>query len=409
MKYYKGGDNLGKNTESAQGLSNQLDFSIEDTEERLQLLYEITMEYNEAAKEWMPNKFLEDFFTNYYNSHIKQTQGLAETVAACRNLSYIAGYILFNKGEPPIDVVKTVTQKKRDLKHISFESTIEEAGEAAVEPVKSNYTKPKVEITEEDIEKYQPVADYTAYLKELQKKQEEDVDGKRMKLLKKTIKEVAQDRVAMKIQLTRPILFSKLTKSDSEIDFYQNTGYVDNKGEYKLVSENTIDLKDPKHIKEILKRYSELKQHIAESPHADMRYILDAIDDIIEKAPINEHFKFILIKRIDGMTYEQIAEELQKKLGLRLSESYISSVFLNRIPDIMVEYYLDSYEEWYYTFKQKGDYKTCSRQISPDCQKNYLRTTKYFRKDKKSPDGLSTVCKTCRKMQDLEAKKRRSA
>lgn len=389
---------IGQNTANVMELSQQLDFSITDTSERIKLLYNLLMEYDETVKKWLPNEFFRNYFEYYYNPHISQNQPQSHKLPICYNLNYMAGYMLFTKDQEDHNIIREKTQKYRDTKHVSLQQMVEEQGEEAVKPTESSYLRTKPTVTEEDQKEIPELKGYAEMIEKLKEQIEVETNPKKQYKLKQVIKGLRQDQLAVKLIIQKPIVFTRLSPTTSKINYFENTGYKNEENKYHEVSLNKIQLSESSHIAGLLKYYSQLKHASYDDPQSDMKYILDVLDWLIEKAPLNEHFRYILIRRIDGVTYENLSYELHKEMGLRLSAGYISSIFLNRIPDILSKYYLDSFEEWYYTFKAKGDYKKCNR-----CGKNYLRMNKYFRKDKKSPDGLSTICKECRREQDNRA------
>ena len=389
------------NLDKVSAISKQLDYSITATKDRLSLLYSLLMVYNTVTEEWTPNSFLTSYFSTYYNANIKQNQPLSHSLPVCYNLSYMAGYILFNKEEGDIGVVREKTQKGRDLKHISLQQVVEEQGEEAVREKETSYLQVRPTVTAEDEDKMPELADYTKYIEAVQQQMERAHNSRDRYKLRQILKEARQDRLAAKMALKPPTTYTQ-TYSSSCIDYYEDTKYTNDAGKVIQVSHNKINLDTPKHILELLKHYAQLRHHTYDKVDSDIRYILDTLDEIIEDAPLNKHFRYILIRRIDGATYDVIAHELQEQLGLKFSPAYISSVFTSRIPQILSTYYADSYEEWYYTHREKGDYKKCTR-----CGTNWLRDAKYYRRDSKSNDGLSTICKVCRSEQDARSKEKR--
>ena len=393
---------IGQNTVEVMKLSQQLDYSIVDSKRRMEFLFNLLMEYDEKLQIWYPNKFLSEYFEHYYNPHIKQNQAQSDKLPVCYNLSYMAGYLLFNKDQKDVNVVREKTQKYRDTKHVSLQQMIEEQGEDSIKEAESSYLRTKPTVTAEDKQEMPELQGYSDFIDALEEKRKAEQDPKEKYRLKQLVKGLRQDQLAAKLALQKPIIFTRLSPTNSQINYYEDTGYSIGDHDYKQVSYNKIQLSEPSHISNLLKYYSQLRHSTYDAPQSDIRYILDTLDDLIEEAPLHEHFRYILIRRIDGVTYDNLSFELQKEMGLKLSAGYISSIFLNRIPDILSKHYLDSFEEWYYTFKLKGDYKKCNR-----CGKNFLRTSKYFRKDKKSRDKLSTICKECRREQDIAAEQRR--
>ncbi len=382
-------------------ISKQLDYSITPTKDRLSLLYSLLTDYDDKTGEWVPNEFLAGYFSNYYSPNLKQGQPLSHSLPVCYNLSYMAGYILFNKEEGDIGVIREKTQKQRDLKHISLQQMMEEQGEDSVRERETSYLQVKPTVTVQDQQEIPELAGYATFIEGVQQLIEKTYNSREKYKLRQILKEARQDQLATKAAIRPPITASP-PPPVSCLDFYEDTVYTNEAGEHILVSHNRIDLGAQKHILELLKYYTQLRHYTWDKPQSDMKYILDTLDALIEDAPLNRHFRYILIRRIDGATYEVIAHELQENMGLKLSPAYLSSVFTSRIPQILSTYYNDSYEEWYYTYIEKGDYKRCTK-----CGTNRLRDAKYYRRDGKSKDGLSTICKVCRSEQDAISKERR--
>jgi hypothetical protein len=324
---------------------------------------------------------------------------LSEKLPVCLGLSYMAGYVLFNKEEAVDNIIKEKTQNYRDTKHVSLNQIIEEKGEESL-PRKgfpANYKNIKPTITDADRENIPPLVDMNNFISSLASQMEKETDSKEKYRLKKMLIEARQDQYAIKESYLRPIRFQP-DYTETRYVFDEDTGYY-NDGEYHEVSNNTIDLSNPKHIYQLLNHYSALRQQHYDDPNSDMRYILDTLEELISKTPLKTFFSRLLTRKIDGATYEVIAKELRDDYGVDFSVAYLSSTFANYIPKEIAKIYEQEYEDWYYTYAAKGDYKQCTC-----CDNNYLRSSKYFRKDGKSKDGLSTICKICRKIK--EKKKR---
>ena len=375
--------------------TSQLDYSIEDNQERLDKLRDILEVYDKKNDRYFPAHFFVDYFTNYFNPNINQSMNLSDKVPVCVGLNYMAGYILFNKDKSPDDIIKDKTQNYRDSKHISLEQIIEEKGEETLpqKPSPAKYKLIKPTITDEDRQNIPPLADLHKFISSLATQMEEETNSKEKYRLKKILIEARQDQYAIKEAYVKNIKFNTDFGS-TKYDFDEDTGYY-NDGEYHYISSNKIDLGNPKHIYQLLNHYSALRHQHYDDPNNDMRYILDSLEELISKTPLKELFSRILTRRIDGTTYEVIASEIKQIYGLELSVAYLSSTFANYIPKEIAKVYEDNYEDWYYTYQEKGDYKQCTR-----CGRNLLRSTKYFRKDSKSKDGLSTICKEDRKREE---------
>jgi len=82
---------------------------------------------------------------------------------------------------------------------------------------------------------------------------------------------------------------------------------------------------------------------------------------------------------------------LQETYGLNYSEEYISTLYRNKIPAVIAEFYRNEVEEWYYMNKVKGHYKRCNR-----CGEQKLSNNTNFSLNRDSKDGYYSICKKCR-------------
>ncbi len=374
----------------------QLDYSIDRTEDRLAKLRDILEVYSPKNELYFPVNFFVDYFTNYYNANINQKNNLSDKIPTCVALSYMAGYVLFNKEEKNDSIIKDKTQNYRNRKHISLEQIIEDQGEENLPqtafPAIFKNVKPR--ITEQDRKDIPPLQDMNKFISALASQIEQETDAKERFRLKKILIEARQDQYAIKDCYTRPFKFSPDFTS-TEYVFDEDTGYFDEQGDYNEISINTIDFTNPKHIYQLLNHYSALRQQHYDNPNSDMKYILDSLEELISKTPFEDLFSRVLTRRIDGVTYETIAREIKNEYGIDFSVAYLSSSFAQYIPKEIAKIYEQEYEDWYYTYAAKGDYKQCN-----ECGENKLRSAKYYRRDNKSPDGLSTKCKECRKKKE---------
>ena len=96
------------------------------------------------------------------------------------------------------------------------------------------------------------------------------------------------------------------------------------------------------------------------------------------------------IKEEFGINVE-VSELLYEKHGIKHSVEYISSLWRNKIPKLIVEEAENEYLIWHYTFEEKGHWKRCSR-----CGQIKLGHNHFFSKNKTSKDGWYSICKECR-------------
>ena len=121
--------------------------------------------------------------------------------------------------------------------------------------------------------------------------------------------------------------------------------------------------------------------------------MMEDFDRIATKALANYPvFERLVELKIDGLTNIAIQQKLQLEFGLSYSNEYISSLWRNKIPELIASAAEDELLNWYFLNVRKGHYKKCSR-----CGKIKLAVKKYFSKNTGSADGWYSICKECRK------------
>ena len=116
-------------------------------------------------------------------------------------------------------------------------------------------------------------------------------------------------------------------------------------------------------------------------------------ENIIDRALAEKHPMYydLLIYKIDGKQNIEIQKLLYEKYGIKHSVEYISSLWRNKIPKLIAEQAKNDYLIWYYTYKEKGKWKKCSR-----CGQIKLAHNNFFSKNKTSKDHFYSICKCCR-------------
>lgn len=167
------------------------------------------------------------------------------------------------------------------------------------------------------------------------------------------------------------------------------------------VSENTIDFTNPGHIYQLLELYSSLKQNCEEDLNCDLKFLLWELEDYIEAANLSKDRMYILTRKIDKATNDQIRRELQENFGLYYSDNYISTIYKQMICDKIAKAAQLSFDEWIYR-NQPEKFKVCST-----CGTRLLRDSRNFIKKQNSKDGLSARCKHCdKRIRDSKKKER---
>lgn len=362
-------------TEEKQQQIIRLDYTIQDPQERVELVNKIV--------ENTPNEKL----TNRY-------------------LQILANYIIFamDKKQKKSKNINTdnrmVTINKRQT---SFEGLVSkfENGEDGIYNMiindKNVLLTPKYKITQEDIQTI-------PYLKQLREeiekveKREKQATGKKKYLLKKQLIEMRQDQYVIKSSY-RPVTYSfNLIKS---LHFLDLSDHIAIEQDGKVRNDGLISLFNPTHISVLLCNYSKIKENCWDRLNSDIYYLMKDLQDAIDRIlkPNYPMYFDILVEKIDGTQNIQIQKNLLVKYGTTHSIEYISSLWRKKIPKILAEELEKEYLIWHYTMVEKGKWKKCSR-----CGQIKLAHNKFFSKNGTSKDGFYSICKECRNKKNKKKK-----
>lgn len=347
--------------------SRKLDYTLQTPEERNELVKKII---DETPPEQLTNRYLE----------------------------ILTDYIIFamDKEERKKKIILTdnrmVTVNKRET---SFEGLVGkfENGEDGIYNMIANDKNiiftPKITITQKDIEEIPGLKQLREAIADVEKL-EKAARGKKKYLLKKQLIEMRQDQYVLRNAYRKPIYCMNATKSFSSLDLSENIT-VDENGE--VHSDGLVSLFNPKHISALLCHYSQIKQDAWSRFASDSYYLMEDLDNLIERTLKDKYplYYDLLIYKIDGKQNIEIQELLHKDHGIKHSVEYISSLWRNKIPKLLAEQEQEDYLIWYYTIKEKGKWKRCSR-----CGQVKLAHNRFFSKNKTSKDGFYSICKECR-------------
>ena len=315
-----------------------------------------------------------------------------------RYLEILTDYIIFamdkeeRKRKNILTDNRMVTVNKRET---SFEGLIGkfENGEDGIYNMIANDKNiiftPKVTITQKDIDEIPELRQLREAIAEVEK-QEKAAKGKRKFLLKKQLIEMRQDQYVIRNVYRKPIYCMNAIKSFSSLDLSENI-QINDKGE--VSSDCLVSLFDPKHVSALLCHYSRIKEDAWSKFSSDSYYLMEDLDNLIEKTLKEDYplYYDLLIYKIDGKQNTEIQNLLFTKHGVKHSIEYISSLWRNKIPKLLAEKEQEDYLVWYYTIKEKGKWKRCSR-----CGQIKLAHNRFFSKNKTSKDGFYSICKKCR-------------
>ena len=315
-----------------------------------------------------------------------------------RYLEILTDYIIFamdkeeRKRKKILTDNRMVTVNKRET---SFEGLVGklENGEDGIYNMIANDKNilftPKISITQEDIETITPLKELRDAIEQVEAA-EKRATGKKKFLLKKQLIEMRQDQYVIKNSYKQPIYCVNGIKSFAKLDLSENIT-IDENGE--IHTDCLISIFNPKHISLLLCNYSKLKEETYSKFTSDAYYMMQDLDNLIDAALAEDYPMYydLLIYKIDGLQNIEIQQRIENEFGIKHSVEYISSLWRNKIPKIISEKAKEEYIIWYYTYKEYGKWKKCSR-----CGQIKLAHNRFFSKNKTSKDGFYSICKCCR-------------
>lgn len=355
----------------------KLDYHIESPEERTELVKKIV---EQTPPEKLTNRYLE----------------------------ILADYIIFamskeeRKKKNIITDNRMVTVNKRETSYEGLVSKLENGEDGLYNMItndKNIIFCPQQGITEEDLAEIEPLRDLRAAIEKV----EEDfkkATGKRKFLLKKQIIDMRRDQYEIKRSFKQP-LYGKgsAAKGFANLDLTENIT-MDEEG--RPVSDGFVSMFNPQHISAVLCNYSNIKEECYGKFKSDVYYFMEDLDNTIDRALKDKYPLYfdLLVYKIDGKQNIEIQKLLERDYGIAYSLEYLSSLWRNKIPKLIAEQAEEDYLLWYYTYKERGYWKRCSR-----CKQIKLGHNKFFSKNKTSKDGWYSICKCCRNVKSKDKNK----
>lgn len=344
-----------------------MDFSLETPEERVDKVKEII---NNVDKERLTPAFLEK----------------------------LSNYILFaaDKQERRERKIMTdnrmVTINKREFSYEGLVGKLENGEDGIYNMIandKNIIFRPNAPITQKDIEEIPHMRELVEEIKKLEV-QVSQARGKRAYLLRKQLIELRQNQYDLKNCFVKPFRPNNIVKSVIQMDLRERV-YLDENGQVKSTA--TVNFYDIKHVSMLLCNYSRLKEDSWERNNSDIKWMLYDFENLIDRTFEKEHpllYKIIIYK-IDGKQNSDIQELIEEEFGVKHSVEYISSLWRQKIPKMIVEQATKEWLEYHYTFEEKGYWKKCSR-----CGEIKLGHNLFFSKNTTSRDHFYSICKCCR-------------
>lgn len=283
----------------------------------------------------------------------------------------------------------TINKRETSLEGLAsqFENGEDGMYELIVENDKNVIFKPKISITQEDLNNIPELhqARDAIHYWETQLK---TASGKDAFIIKKAIIDFRKDQYFIKDSILKPVQIKSTMRQRPAA-----------KLEEKVIAGPGGDLQasgvsflNPQVCSAILCDYNNLKTTSDGAFHTDLWGLMFSFDELMRKAlhpyPLLQR---IVECKICGKQNIEIQKILEEEFQTTHSIEYISSLWRKKIPNLLASYAEDEYLDWYYTEVEKGQYKKCGR-----CGQIKLAVSKYFSKNSSSKDGWYSICKECR-------------
>ena len=312
-------------------------------------------------------------------------------------LEKLTDYIIFamdkqeRKNKKILTENRMVTVNKRETSFEGLAGRLENGEDGIYDMIandKNIIFSPKVSITDKDIEEIPDLKKLRDAILEVEERAKK-ATGRTAFLLKKQLIEMRQDQYVIKNAYRKPIYCMNLIKSFSKINLDEKIMLSEEKDVY---STGVVNLFDTKHISALLCNYSKLKEDTWSNFHDDAKWLLMDLETLVDTALENFPYYYdLVIYKIDGKSNEEIQKLLEAKHGVKHTVEYISSLWRNKIPKLIVTEAKKQYLIWYYTEKEEGQWKKCSK-----CGQIKLAHNLFFSKNRASKDGWYSICKCCR-------------
>ena len=349
----------------------KLDYTIDSVEERKKLVEKILEENPEPSEAYL------DILANYLVLCMEKQEKKEKKILTDNRMTTV------NKRETSFEGLVSQLENGEDgIYNLMNES-------------KTTIFQPKITITKKDLEEIPYLNQIREAIKWWEQKAK-TASGRDAYIIKQTIIALRKDQYVVKNAYRKPIALARITRSKN---FKRMDDSYHFDADNNLVPEG-ISFANPKIVSAILCNYSKLKEDSYGNFESDLYYLMWDFDNLCEKAlkdyPLYER---IVTLKIDGAQNINIQQDLIDNFGVKHSLEYISSLWRNKIPNIIASAAEDEILYNHYLHKEKGKYKRCSR-----CGEIKLAHNKYFSKNKTSKDGFYSICKCCRNSKGKKVK-----
>ncbi len=287
---------------------------------------------------------------------------------------------------------RMATVNKRETSYEGLVSQLENGEDGIYNMIQNDKNalfKPKIEITQQDLIDIPELKEWRDAI-DMWEEKLKYVEGRDAYVIKKMLIDMRKDQYLIKMAYKTPVGISKSNGvAPHYIHLDDTTHSFDADGQ--PIPEG-FSLMRPDVISALLCNYSKLIENSYEDFEGDTKYIMMALDDLINVSLQDEPvYLLILEMKIDGAQNNAIQQAIQEQFGIRHSVEYISALWRKKIPNLIASAAVDQYLDYYYLNIEKGKYKKCNR-----CGQVKLANKKYFSKNSASKDGFYSICKKCR-------------
>ena len=278
----------------------------------------------------------------------------------------------------------TVNKRETSMQQIteSLENGEDGLWQMMIENDKNILLTHKKEITKKDLEEIKPLRDLKEAIQIMEQVEKKAV-GKQKYVIKKALIEMHQQQYIIKNSYKPPMAAKTIVKNLTRVSLPENITINAETGE--PVSDCLISLFNPIHICALLCNYSALKEDCYDKFTWDFWYLMQDLDNLIEKTLRDNYplYYKLLIYKIDGKSNADIQALLKQEFDLTYTIEYLSSLWRNKIPKLLAEQAKEDYLIWYYTYKEYGKWKKCSK-----CGQIKLAHNRFFSKNNTAKDRI---------------------
>lgn len=344
----------------------KLDYSLESPQQRNQLVKKIIAN---TPPQKISNKYLQ-ILADYIIFAMDKKEKKEKKINTQNRM------VTINKRETSLEGLATKFQGGQDIIYNLFTQD------------KNIIFTPKIAITQQDLAQIEPLRELREEILKIEE-QAKKAHGRKKFLLQKQLIQMRKDQYVIKYSYKPPVTCVNATKSFNVTLFNDNIKIING----QIKDNSILSFLNSKHISALLCNYSKLKEQCWGKFYTDGYFLMQALDEIIDYTLKDKYplYYDLLIYKIDGKTNLQIQKIISNDYGITYSVEYLSALWRNKIPKMIAAEAQKKLLIWYYTEKEKGKWKKCSK-----CGQIKLAHNIFFSKNNTSKDGWYSLCKQCR-------------